>query len=373
MTYTKSLRPFLKLFLPKYIHREYPKYVELCDKILQYLEETNNLKWYVGDTTNQKLNSIYHNIENFDKHFIIDDLPVENISVLNAYLNDFASDIDYRNTVLDFNSEDMRQIAKYANVIYNLKDSWKAYNFIFALIHAPIISGATISLSFDAFYKADSTFLDETPPDYFYRLEVADSTNINYGDVLVGSSSSASGTVKYIDSDNDIIYLDRVENTFSAAETLTFNATAITTISTILTSDYLDDDKIILTEIPVYSIESNGINGLQLDRADVTIDDKGTHPFEYQIIGKNDILSTGTFVSDLRKSMHPAGFDADIFYVLDDIEILSTEDSKIFPKQIFTLECVSTGYDLLKNDGINIITNDNYHIIVTEEVFPTGL
>lgn len=372
MVYTKSLRPFVKLFLPKYIHRKYPKYVELIDKLLQYIEEENQLKWYTGDDTSQEANSLYHNIENFKKHFLIDDLPVENIEVLNAYLTDYAKNIDFRNNSLDFDSEDLRRIGKYANIIYNLKDSWKAFNFIFALLHAPIIGGNTGSISFDAFYKTDDGFTDEDPPDYFYRVEVSDSSVVNYGDELSGSSSSASGTVKYIDADNDIIYMDKVNGIFSAAESLVFNSTAITTISTVLTSDYFEEGKIILSEIPVYSIVSTGANGIQLDRASVTEDDKGATPFRYQILGKTDLFTSGNFVSDLRKSIHPAGFQTEIFYILDDIDITDVQDSKVFPKQIFNIECVSDGYGLLKNDGINIITNDNFHIIVTENVFPTG-
>ena len=102
-----------------------------------------------------------------------------------------------------------------------------------------------------------------------------------------------------------------------------------------------NDDEIILSELPVYTVnESMAVN------QDASIlsspdDYKGVNPFRYQIISSSDIFTSGVFVQHLIENGNPAGFDAEIIY----LPIERTAELRIagmtFPKAVIDLENIS--------------------------------
>ena len=74
------------------------------------------------------------------------------------------------------------------------------------------------------------------------RLTVADETGFQQGEIITGSTSSATAIIDSIDAGNNYIYIKSVTGTFQTSETITGSTTAsTTTISAIVTSDSVDD------------------------------------------------------------------------------------------------------------------------------------
>jgi len=331
--YSKSLRPFLKTYLSKASRRKYPKFESLIEHFLMFMENTNYTGWFSTDS-DKKDNSLYHNIEGFRKFMNIDDLPVKNQDVLNAYLTDYAKTLDFRNSFLAFEDEVLRSIAKDSTIIYNCKDSWRAYNYLFALIHSYLINNIEGTLDFEAYYTDDYNFSVETLPDFYYEMTLVDIRTINFGTFLKGGTSEAYGIVKYIDSSTNKVYLDDVEGTFQALENVEdINGSVLTSISSIQTTLYLDSNDILLSEIPAYRV-SIGANGYDITQQTITAEDKGAHPFHYQTISKNRIMIAGNFSQKMKAALNPAGFWNENIYIPDDVYVEIYVDTKVFPYQI---------------------------------------
>jgi len=347
MTYTKSLVPHIYRLIPQYIQKKYPKYVSLLCEFALFLENTNYMSWYTDSVTNQKANSIYHNICDFQKHLIFSEFPVENKDVVDKLYKDYARTLDFQNTVLSFSDIVTRRFLQYSETIYNLKDSWKAYNFIFAILSNYFINSGENSTSFEAYFNTDENFDTETPPSFYSVLEVSstDISNFFYSQFVKNASGSATayGYVKYVDTTNNRVHVDTYTSTeFATGENLYDEdgvlLTSTTTITNISVSS-IGQTEVILVEYPVYTLTFD-IEGnlVEVDEAP----EKGTRPFEYQIISKSPIMTSGNFVKNLKEAVHPAGFRGEIIYVPDDMEADVFLETKVFPKIISESDALET-------------------------------
>jgi len=197
-SYPKTLTSFERRFLKEYIRVEYPQYANFAHEFLLFLEESNSLSWYTGDSTQQELNSIYHNIEDFTKFYQIDNLPVVNEDVLNAFFKDFAGTLEFRNAQINFSNTIIQNLAKNASNIYNLKSSSRAYVFLFSILYTYTFFNATGTIYPRVYFNDQSDFSDQ-PPDYFYmdndKIYISEipvysnTTDWKYGAEFNGSSA----------------------------------------------------------------------------------------------------------------------------------------------------------------------------------------
>lgn len=323
----KSLRPHLYRYVPKYFAKKYPKYVSLMENFLIFLETKNSLNFFDGTT--ERDHSIYNNIIDFDKYAQIDNLPVKNKDILNAYFKEYATTLDFRNQVLSFDEETMRMLAKFSGMIFNTKSSWSSYNLLFAIISTYLFNGAERGVVFKAFFNEDLTFDTEDAPDFYGIITVSDITKFSYSD-FIKNAGGAYGFVKLIDTTTNQIYVDTYNGTFTTGDSL-FNLAGVLLDAgiTVDNSDSIGRNEIILSEYPLYKINI-GFDGVEVDKNVIT--GKGTRPFEYQLISKSDLFVSGNFVSKLKTGFNPAGFKNEIIYVPEDIECETYYDSKIFPK-----------------------------------------
>ena len=258
----KSLRPFKKFLLPQYIHNQYPLYVSFLDEILKYLEEKNSLSWYDNDYQ-EKANSIYHNIENFEKFGSIEDFPIINRDLMYAFLKQYAASLSGETYNIQLqDDENMRTLIQYANVLFRFKGTYKSYDFYMKLIKDHIIFNENKEVIFNHYFT--NSFDATNPPEF-------------------------------------------------------------TTI---------DDDEIVLTDVPCYYVDGDG----DIQKNSITNDDKGKYTFQYQIVGKADIIDEGEFIRNIRDNFHPAGFQLDI--LKEPIEnIINTDvETKIFQKIELTVD-----------------------------------
>lgn len=323
----KSLRPHLYRYVPKYFAKKYPKYVSLMENFLIFLETKNSLNFFDGTT--ERDHSIYNNIIDFDKHAQIDNLPVKNKDILNAYFKEYATTLDFRNQVLSFDEETMKMLAKFSGMIFNTKSSWSSYNLLFAIISTYLFNGAERGVVFKAFFNEDFTFDTEDAPDFYDIITVSDITKFSYSD-FIKNAGGAYGFVKLIDTTTNQIYVDTYNGTFTTGDSLFNLAGALLDAGiTVDNSDSIGRNEIILSEYPLYKINI-GFDGVEVDKNVIT--GKGTRPFEYQLISKSNLFVSGNFVSKLKTGFNPAGFKNEIIYVPEDIECETYYDSKIFPK-----------------------------------------
>jgi hypothetical protein len=349
----KSLRPHLYRYVPKYFAKKYPKYVSLMENFLIFLETKNSLNFFDGTT--ERDHSIYNNIIDFDKHAQIDNLPVKNKDILNAYFKEYATTLDFRNQVLSFDEETMRMLAKFSGMVFNTKSSWSSYNLLFAIISTYLFNGAERGVVFKAFFNEDFTFDTEDAPDFYDIITVSDITKFSYSD-FIKNATGAYGFIKLIDTSTSQIYVDTYNGTFTTGDSL-FNLAGVLLVAgiTVDNSDSIGRNEIILSEYPLYKINI-GFDGVEVDKNVIT--GKGTRPFEYQLISKSDLFVSGNFVSKLKSGFNPAGFKNEIIYVPEDIECETYYDSKIFSKVKFDVETYEPPEGeiliLTLNDGNNL-------------------
>ena len=346
----KSLRPHLYRYVPKYFAKKYPKYVSLMENFLIFLETKNSLNFFDGTT--ERDHSIYNNIIDFDKHAQIDNLPVKNKDILNAYFKEYATTLDFRNQVLSFDEETMRMLAKFSGMVFNTKSSWSSYNLLFAIISTYLFNGAERGVVFKSFFNEDFTFDTEDAPDFYDIITVSDITKFSYSDFIKNATGSY-GFVKLIDTITSQIYVDTYNGTFTTGDSL-FNLAGVLLVAgiTVDNSDSIGRNEIILSEYPLYKINI-GFDGVEVDKNVIT--GKGTRPFEYQLISKSDLFVSGNFVSKLKSGFNPAGFKNEIIYVPEDIECETYFDSKIFSKVKFDVETYEPPEEQLILDGIGTI------------------
>lgn len=343
MSYSKTLKPFVKLYLQKYVQKKYPIWVQFIESVIGFIEETNSLSWFENSATLQKENSIYHNIENFFKFFNVEDLPIENEDILNAYINDYCRTLDLRSSVLSFDSSRILRMMKYNTLILNTKSSWKMYNFIVSIFNEYYLQNTKESIEFRSRFRNDYGFPVSQAPDFFYKMIVSSVSSLKYGDVLEGASSGAFGTVKYIDSTTNTIYLDEVTKAYTLSENLELNSVVVATVSSLLTtsySNYLNNETIILSELPTYELQLENNSDLFIDRTDILAGQQGTKPFHYQIVSKSNILLSGDFSKRMRDATSPAGFRCETIYIAKDLNDDFYRDSKVFPKLTFDIDSI---------------------------------
>lgn len=336
----KKLTPLLKQHLQGYIQRDYPLYEEFMEEFIHFLEKENSSGWY--STAGEKEdNSIYYAISNFVKHGSMADFPIENTDLMDAFIADNASNLDFRNLYIDFEDTVMRSIIQYSERIYTLKDSWRAYNYLFAIIHNYLLNGEDESLTFTGLFTTDTDFISDLSniPNFYFECSVASISSLEYGLFIRGVTSGAFGIIKYIETNAGVykIYVDDVRGTFVTGETIEkSDGTSLTTISN-PNNNFLTQDEILLTEIPTFSSNKTD-NGMNIESEEVTSDDRGAHPFEYQIISKNPVITAGDFPLHLRKTLNPAGFRADVIFLPKDSVTDIYHDTRLFPYTKYTLE-----------------------------------
>lgn len=374
----KSLRPHLYRYVPKYFAKKYPKYVSLMENFLIFLETKNSLNFFDGTT--ERDHSIYNNIIDFDKYAQIDNLPVKNKDILNAYFKEYATTLDFRNQVLSFDEETMRMLAKFSGMIFNTKSSWSSYNLLFAIISTYLFNGAERGVVFKAFFNEDFTFDTEDAPDFYDIITVSDITKFSYSD-FIKNAGGAYGFVKLIDTVTSQIYVDTYNGTFTTGDSL-FNLAGVLLDAgiTVDNSDSIGRNEIILSEYPLYKINI-GFDGVEVDKNVIT--GKGTRPFEYQLISKSDLFVSGNFVSKLKTGFNPAGFKNEIIYVPEDIECETYYDSKIFGKTKFnlgtyefnswiTINSININYVGSFVDGMYYFVSTNDTIVDKDDVTKTN-
>lgn len=335
----KYLTPFLQLYLQKYVHRNYPKWVSFLDRFLRYLELKNEM--YVDEKI-QKKNSIYNNINDFKKFSLVDEFPTENQEVLNAFIKDYARVLDFRNANLSYDSEMLRVLCKYSNLIYGTKDTYKAYAFIFAILHEYYLKYGKQDIKFIPYYvKHTKDFSTEKPPHFYYQLIVNDISAFFYGAEISGKVSKSVGIVKLIDVDEKILYLDDVSKGWKFPEIIILNGISVAeTVSEPYPYDeYMAKNMIVFCDQPVYELTNVGFNDVYIDRKLLTNEDKAKKPFFYQIVTKSPLISTGNFNSKLKTALHPAGFYCETIYTVDDLNpVLLHTNSRVFPKRTFDVD-----------------------------------
>lgn len=367
MSYTKSFRPYISLYIPKYVRQKYPKWIAFIDELLIYIEKKNGLKWYEGDLSGQQLNSLYQNIVNFRKNYYIEELPVENEDLFNAYIDDYAKTLDYRSIFLKFEDEVYRNYVGKAKWIFQSKDSWRTFNLIFAFLHHHFVNDVANIANFSAFYQKQSTdFTTETDKDFYYEIVVDSLIDIYYGQEVIGVTSGAYGIVRGVDVDTNTVFLDNVTDDFNNTEVLNDYATSsaianITSRNSVL-SNVLNDFDIVLTDVPHYYLVIDLSAGLRMEKLPIDNTDKGAHPFYYQIISKNKIFDSGDFIQKLKESSHPAGFWLDFIIITKPVLVDIITDSVTAPKISNTIETLKSfeGVILAPSEGDVLIAGKDY-------------
>lgn len=334
MSYTKSLVPHLYRYVPKYFQKKYPKFMNLMIGFMQFLELKNSLSFF--DVSTEKDHSIYQNIVNFGKHSQIENLPIKNKDILNSYFKEYAQTLDFRNLILDFDEDTFRDLAKYSGLIFNTKAKWSSYNIFFAIISTYLFNGSERGILFKAYFNEDFSFDLETPPEFYDIINVSslEISNFSYS-TFVKNGTTAYGFVKFIDVDNNKLYVDCYEGNFSNGDDLlSYSGNLLANNVTMSSSSSLSREDIILSEYPLYKLNF-GFDGVNVTKQNVL--GKGCKPFEYQIISKNDIFISGNFISKFKTAFNPAGFRNEIIYVPEDVEGNIFIDSIVFPKQKISL------------------------------------
>jgi hypothetical protein len=99
----KRLENFEKELLKEYAKKEYPNFEKFIKHVLSMLD-----KYSVNEFKEDADNSYYANLTNFIKFLFVDDLPLDNDEISNAYINDYASTLDFRSNALNTDVESIR-------------------------------------------------------------------------------------------------------------------------------------------------------------------------------------------------------------------------------------------------------------------------
>ncbi len=370
---SKTLLPSIYRYIPKYIQEQNPKYVKFIETFITLLESENFLKWFDDSSPLlNRQNSLYGNVSNLRKYILADEFPVENKDATLALFKDWAVTLDYRNSMLNFTDETLRKFIKYSTMIYSAKDSSSSYTILFSILSDYLFNGNSSELEFEVYYNNQSTFEDTEPVDFYNIIEV---TSIELENFIIGQivsdGASITGIVKYIDSSNETVAIDINEGgDFSTGDDVYDISTGSTLLASSVTkinsNESLVRKRVVLSEYPAYEINPDAFESNTV----VTTEDvvMGTRPFEYQIISKNDILVSGNFISNVRKTMHPAGMRQETIYIPDDMFTDEEIESKTFPKQIIVNDCptpslndpisksIQSGNEIKINNDIQLVS-----------------
>ena len=329
-----TLIPHLHRYVPKYFQEKHPAFFRLMRGFIEFLE----LKNIFHDTPDDEAdNSIYANIGNFDKYGQVENFPTTNKQVLDAFFKQYADTLDFRNQILSFDGETMRDLARYSTWIFNTKARWSSYNLFFATIANYLFNGAERGVVFRAFFNRDTDFDTQTPPDFYDTIEVSDASLFSYAD-FVQNNLGWYGFVKFINTEDNVIHVDNLSvlpiNT--GDDLFDYDGNPLDAGIVVSSGTSIRSNEVILVEYPVYAFDISA-EGVLVET--LPVGGKGTRPFEYQIVSKSDIFLAGNFVSNLRKNFHPAGFGfKDSFvYIVDDQQADIYRDSRTFTKRVITV------------------------------------
>ena len=280
--YTKSLRPFKKFFCPTFVLEKYPEFESLIDSLLKYIDTKNPLSFY--DSSEEALNSTYHNCQDFAKHYFIENLPIENPELLKEYIHDFATGLDFRNQSLSFDPEVLRQICSDANICFNLKGTHAGFNFVLHELYSCFITDSPYSQTLLCRFMNTTEFVSIAQLPEYTAIATAESVLTEIPGYALEDNISNTGTI-------DIIR------------------------------------------------EVEPSDGISAQRKDITAGDKGTHPFHYQIVSKSEVFKTGNFVRNLVSLLNPAGFHCEIFVEYDPQESFQYADCREQSSYQYNLEC----------------------------------
>lgn len=324
----KRLENFEEELVKDYQKEEYPNYVKFVKHLLRFLD-----LYSVNEFKEDSDNSYYYNLCNFIRFMHVDQLPLDSNEIAQAYINDYASTLDFRNSILKSSNEELRDILKNASDLYALKSNSKGYEFYIRLVDYFTISGVTKKFKIDVFFGRQNSSTSVVPPDYDNidkRLILQDVDGaFVVGDIIFDPVTGDRGTVAhtYVNTDSNSVYFS---STVPSDPTFTPGEAVIGSISgaTAKIVEY-NTSTAILTELPYY--EYDELSGTITNK--VLADwNKGTSPFQYQLLSKDKDFYVSDLFRTLDRNFKPSGYDCWIFIELDDMEADAYAHISTFPK-----------------------------------------
>jgi hypothetical protein len=264
--------------------------------------------------------------------------------------------LDFRSNALNTDVESIRELLKNVSPLYGMKGNTKAPSFFIRLFDEITYYGETKKYNIDLFFHTNDYNVGNMPPEYLNiknQLKIKDITGIfQVGDTITGSISGTVADIANVYSDRDHIYLDTstivpTDGLFDVGDLITGSLSGAT--ATVLEHNV---DSVILTEIPVYNYNPSLPDPIERDLI-VEEWQKGSRPFEYQIVsGQADFNISGLY-NYINKNFHPSGYFCWIYVSIDDILCDNYLHVVSFPKiNIFTsygsikvVDTATEGYD----------------------------
>lgn len=312
---SKTINQYSSLFCPDFVRQKYPQFERFIKALLYYIDESN-ITGYFDTVQQKKANSIYKNIVDLTKFGNIDDIPIENKSILLSYYINWATTFSYASYRTQFQDDEyLRQFIKFSNILYRLKGSYKAYDFFIKLIQKSIVDDINVNLYFEPYFNTHNVATN--PPEFYSVLTVASAVGYADGEEILGLTTGATGVIRNIDlGTNELLVISTSELIFVAPENV--EGQTSTTVSACSSNvEGIKNDHIIYTELPVYYLDEYGY----IQKYTKTNADKGKTPFKFQVVSSSKVLNDYNFIQILRDNLKPAGFDLQIYRDNDEILI----------------------------------------------------
>lgn len=323
----KRLENFEEDLVKDYQKEEYPNYVKFIKHLLRYMD-----LYSVNEFKEDSDNSYYYNLCNFIRFMHVDDLPLDSNEIAQAYINDYASTLDFRNSILKSSNEELRDILKNVSNLYALKSNSKGYDFYIRLVDYFTVSGETKKFKIDVFFNRQNSSISQVPPDYNNidkRLILRDvSGTFQVGENIVDDDGNW-GTISnvYISDFGGSVYFSAVtSNDMNYPEGM--NVIGATSGATAKVVEY-NNSTAILTELPYYQYDESSGTVTNKTLAEWN---KGTTPFRYQLVSKDKDFYVSDLFKTLDDNFKPSGYDCWIFIQLDDMEADAYAHISTFPK-----------------------------------------
>jgi hypothetical protein len=324
----KRLENFEEEIVKDYQKEEYPNYVKFVKHLLRFMD-----LYSVNEFKEDSDNSYYYNLCNFIRFMHVDQLPLDSNEIAQAYIKDYASTLDFRNSILKSSNEELRDILKNVSNVYALKSNSKSYDFYIRLVDYFTLSGVTKKFKIDVFFNRQNASITDVPPDYDnidkrLILKYVNGTFV-VGDKIFDSTGTQYGTVEhiYVNEFGGSVYFSAVTSTnidYPAGMSVIGNISGAT--ATVV--EY-NTSTAILTELPYYKYDDSTGTVVNETLAEWN---KGTSPFNYQLVCKDKDFYVSNLFKTLDDNFRPSGYNCWIFIQLDDMEADVYAHISTFPK-----------------------------------------